>query len=401
MSKIDIFSIEKDLPYVLRTMLEKYESQENKMLMLLGSLTAISSILPNVSGIYGKDRIYPNLYTFICGPAASGKGKLKICRNLVSSIDNHLINEGKGILIPGNITYPGFITLFQDFGEQGLIFETEADVISGSFKKEHGNYSELLRQAFHHEPATSYRKGDNEFIRINEPKLSVLLSGTPDQLYPMFIDGKNGLFSRFLFFNIDHSIEWDNTVLSGESIVISDDIKPLQDHFYSLYTQLLHYPIEFHTQEADIHVFNTFFSTWTTWVEANCSVEIQATIKRSGLISYRIAMILSLLRGFEHHTLEAKLFCNSLDFNISLLLMSELIDHAIKDFNSIQKPGKTPSSIVEIFFENLPDAFDRPGYLGVAKNCSINHKTAERYIQKFVQSEKVNRIAQGSYQKAC
>ncbi|MDR1346193.1 MAG: DUF3987 domain-containing protein [Bacteroidales bacterium] len=63
----------------------------------------------------------------------------------------------------------------------GLIFETEGDTLAQTFKSEHGNYSDDLRKAFHHETISYNCRKDREFVELQTPRLSALLSGTPSK----------------------------------------------------------------------------------------------------------------------------------------------------------------------------------------------------------------------------
>ena len=59
--------------------------------------------------------------------------------------------------IPANSSSSAFLKSLQSNNNCGIIFETEADVLSGTFKQEWGGFSHLLRDAFHHETASMNR----------------------------------------------------------------------------------------------------------------------------------------------------------------------------------------------------------------------------------------------------
>lgn len=84
------------------------------------------------------------------------------------------------LFIPANSSAKGtFELLFQNEGS-GLIFETEGDTLAQTFKSEHGNYSDGFRNAFHHETISYYRRTDSEYVEIPSPRISTVLTGTPD-----------------------------------------------------------------------------------------------------------------------------------------------------------------------------------------------------------------------------
>ena len=94
------------------------------------------------------------------------------------------------------------LSILSDNDGIGLLFETEGDTLSQTLKSEHGNYSDLLRKAFHHEMISMSRRKDREYVEIDNPRLSVVLAGTPEQVRRLIPDAENGLLSRFIFYFI-------------------------------------------------------------------------------------------------------------------------------------------------------------------------------------------------------
>jgi hypothetical protein len=68
--------IYQNLPGFLQRATAKATFAEDKDLLLLGSLVAVSSCLPNIYGIYAERKISPNLFLFITASASAGKGRL-------------------------------------------------------------------------------------------------------------------------------------------------------------------------------------------------------------------------------------------------------------------------------------------------------------------------------------
>ncbi len=79
-----------DLPGLLQKVVAKSNSPEDRDLLLLGSLVAISACLPKVYGIYAEREVYPNLFLFVTAQASAGKGRLTLCRKLVDPIHRSL-----------------------------------------------------------------------------------------------------------------------------------------------------------------------------------------------------------------------------------------------------------------------------------------------------------------------
>ena len=114
----------------------------------------------------------------------------------------------KMLFIPANNSSTGAYQLLGDSDGKGLIFETEGDTLAQAFKSDYGNYSDGFRKAFHHETISYYRRTDREFVDIESPCLSAVLSGTPKQVSALIPNAENGLFSRFIFYFMNVKTNW-------------------------------------------------------------------------------------------------------------------------------------------------------------------------------------------------
>ena len=155
-----------DFPVFLQKVMEVAESDEERDLLLLGSITALSACLGKVYGIYDGRRVYPNLFLFVTARASAGKGRLMLCKKLVLKVHRSLrqeaenlqeryqqelteYNDQKGkknaserprkppelmLFIPANSSTTGFFQLLYDNHGKGLVLETEGDTLSLTFK---------------------------------------------------------------------------------------------------------------------------------------------------------------------------------------------------------------------------------------------------------------------------
>jgi hypothetical protein len=144
-----------NLPDFLKQTTTKATSPEDKDLLLLGSLVAVSACLPNIYGIYAERNVYPNLFLFVTAQASAGKGRLTLCRKLVEPIHRALREQSKAeqqeyqrqlteysmtkdktdmerpqepplkmLIIPANNSATGLFQILNDNKGIGLIFET-------------------------------------------------------------------------------------------------------------------------------------------------------------------------------------------------------------------------------------------------------------------------------------
>ena len=426
----DIYGL---LPNFLTQIINKSKNFEDADLLILGSLTVISACLPNVSGYYAEREVFPNLFTFISAQASAGKGRLTLCRHLVKPIhDNlkkhyaiemeeyrHLQNEYsqdkknreppqeppiKTLLIPANSSATSVYQVLNDNGGVGLIFETEGDTLANTFKSDYGNFSDGFRKAFHHEMISYTRRKDREFVELTKPRLSALLSGTPKQILALIPDAENGLFSRFIFYNMNLRLEWRD-VFSESPVSLDDYFIGLGQRYFQFYQTLQQaQPIRFSLSTTQQEQFNTFFGNVQQEYSAMFGMDIVASVRRLGLITFRLAMILTALRLMDGQSVADVIVCNDTDFRTSLIMAEVLIRHAADVFSKLPTADGTALSVSNTiarqkFYDQLPSEFNRQTYLTVATSLGIPIKTAEKQIARLCEKGLLKHLAQGKYGK--
>ncbi|TXD56913.1 DUF3987 domain-containing protein [Polaribacter sp. IC066] len=420
------------LPQLLQDMLKHTKSDYEQDLMILGTITTLSACLPNLYGIYDGDKIYPNLYLFVSAPAASGKGKIKFCKRLVDLIHDKLQNETnllkekydrdlalynknkakdenikkpkippfRMLFIPANNSSSGMFQLLNDNNGKGLIFETEADTLAKNFTKDYGDYSDGFRNAFHHEPIKYYRKTDREYVEMKEPGLSCVLTGTPKQVLALMPSAENGLFSRFMFYQMPGNTKWRNVFEIKTKNGLNDYFDLLGKEFFALYESLNRgKPIQFsYTEEQQKEFLDVFPKLNVYYLNIN-HIEYDATVKRLGIIAFRISMIFTALRILENGDISTPLYCLDEDFQSTITIIKVLIKHSSKVYSSLPKDESaiTYKNKKEQFIESLPIRFTTQMFKDNAIKYKIAEKSAERYITKLCKDTILVRESQGNY----
>ncbi|MDD3152712.1 MAG: DUF3987 domain-containing protein [Bacteroidales bacterium] len=421
-----------NLPDYLKRITAKATSHEDKDLLLLGSLVAISPCLPNIYGVYAERNVYPNLFLFVTAQASAGKGRLTLCRKLVEPIHRALREQSKAeqqeyqrqlteytmtkdkpdmerpqepplkmLIIPANNSATGLFQILNDNKGIGLIFETEGDTLAQTFKSEHGNYSDGFRKAFHHEIISYNRRKDREFVELETPRLSALLSGTPKQVSALIPNAENGLFSRFIFYYMNILPVWKDVFAGDDSQTLDDYFRHLGNQFFDFYKTLQQQsePLRFCLTATQQQAFNAYFSQAQNQYLYLCGVDYLATVRRLGLITFRIAMILTALRIMETGHITSPMICDNTDFSTALELVKILIQHAARIYETLPTETEKPKqpNQKQQFLETLPPEFSRKDYLATAKKLNIPDKTAEKHIARFVQNGLISHFAHDKY----
>ncbi len=423
-----------DLPELLQKVVAKSNSNEDRDLLLLGSLVAISACLPNIYGIYAEREVYPNLFLFVTAQASAGKGRLTLCRKLVDPIHKSLREISKlefeeyqrklaeyastknkselerpkeppvkMLIIPANNSATGLFQILNDNNGSGLIFETEGDTLALTFKSEHGNYSDGFRKAFHHETISYNRRKDREYVEINNPRLSALLSGTPKQVSALIPSSENGLFSRFMFYFMNVRPVWNDVFANSSDQTLDNYFYHLGHQFFDLYKHLQYQsePMRFCLTSGQQQAFNAYFAQTQNQYLCLYGADYLATVRRLGLVTFRIAMTLTTLRIMDSGDIHSPLVCRDNDFNTALSMVKILVQHAANVFQQLPAEAVTaaPKNQKQQFLDELPQEFCRKDYLAVAQKFGIPDKTAEKHIKRFTDNGLINHYAHDKYQK--
>lgn len=432
--------VKDNLPEFLKRIVSISNSPADADILILGTLTVLSACLPHIYGIYDRRTVYPNLFLFVTARASSGKGRLTLCRHLVEPIHIMLretnevelisykqklaefnaagkkkINLDKPeeppmrlLFIPANSSATAVYQVLNDNNGQGLMFETEGDTLANTFGSDYGNFSDGFRKAFHHETISYIRRKDREYVNIRQPRLSTLLTGTPRQILNLITDAENGLFSRFAFYSLDTKLVWNNVFDNSMDITMDEYFQELGNDFYDLYNILSSgKDLKFSLSEGQEHDFNAMFDTLQQEYVSSNGDEFLASVRRLGLITFRIAMILSALRIMEDGNIEEDLVCLDRDYTTAKTIASVLIRHNEKVFSDLPKSQSATIHAkpthkrqhYEAYFNALPEGFDRKTYIDLATQMGLPPSTMDRVIRNWVEENKLQSVSHGKYRK--
>ena len=408
------FKEEGKLPIFLKSIIECYPNKDKKMI-LLSCITVISSVLPKVKGKYHHQIIYPNLYLYIIGKAGSGKGEVNRTRKLITLIENGVQPEdselnlleqaityskntkhGNPIMIPANSSASGFTKLFEERQGNGLVFETEGDTLANIFKTDYGNWSDMLRKAFHHETISQYRKTDDEHLVIEEPKLSVLVTSTPNQLGGIVKSAENGLFSRFMYWYTEPT----DTFLDVFSVKGNNRDKVFKESaslLYQLYQKLQgSEELEICLSENQKVQFLEYFGMAKSQLTNLIHTDLEGTVNRIAISMFRIIMVLTTIRNMDNEYSELLQCCDD-DFDLALEIAGGLLINAQNAMEILPNQDHDEmSDHKRSLFIALPNEFTT----AEAKKLARKYNVADRMVDRFIKTDCFTKVKHGTYRKA-
>lgn len=264
-------------------------------------------------------------------------------------------------------------------------------------------YSNGFRKAFHHETISYNRRKDREFVELSKPQLSAILSGTPKQISSLIPNAENGLLSRFMFYFMNLRPIW-------KDVFAGDDEQPLEHKFDDYGKEFLDFNLFLHQQPnrfrfalsgSQQKAFNAYFEQTQLQYLELCGDDYVGSIRRLGLIAFRLAMIMTALRIIDTGEVSSVLVCNDNDFNTVMEMVKVLVLHAAHIFELLPKDNTNtqPLNHKRQLLDALPSEFDRQTYLNIAEQLKIPAKTAEKQISRFVDAGLLVRPSHGCYSK--
>ena len=442
------------LPPFLKEVLGNGISEDDRDMMLMGTLTCISATLHNVVGEYNHDDWHPMLYFFVMADAGMGKGSLKYCREIVAPIHNEMretserlmkeYRESKSesksgekdtsnvdeaphrrtLFIPTNSSAASVIQQLDNNSGIGLIFDTECDTLSAILKSEYGDYSTIIRKSYHHEPIDLSRRKDDEYRVIERPMLAICLSGTPGQLYTLTPQAEDGTFSRITCYHMPFKAEFRDVLV--ESANTNSDNYTLRERFFQL-GKLYKQRRESFFRGGSYRIvisqeyckqFNEHFRQMNQEVVEDISHDMQSVVRRLAFTVFRIMMVLTSIRFMDEtpnpSALTPKdgsrivLRCSKDDFDIAMALGDVLIYHTVYCYAHLPQSKITTNGQGEIITKKgkmeqllaaLPDTFDREIYRATSKKQGYPESTTAKWINDYIRQGRLEHTSQNCYRK--
>lgn len=422
----DIFDT---LPEEIKKLLSIVKDKKERDITLLGVLTVSSAMFPALRTIYGNRKYSAHIYTFVVAGAGAGKSEAMNALNLARLTDMELdsiykkakkeyerkciewelemkraIRENRlpdmekkpepparyTLITSPNTSKSQMIIDVWNAGEYGLIIIcTEADSMVETLKTDYGNQAAELRMFFQHEEVRQRFKVDKEPIVIPHPHVAILLTGTPDQVVSLIQSTENGLFSRFLFYMMSDEPVWKSQSpfdCSGNIDIeelYGELAEMLKVNFFA--TMDKNIMINFTREQWDIH--NQMFGTELGIVSAEEDSNSAAVVKRYGLITMRIAMVLSGYRIMSAGWSVSEYTCLDEDFNTALRIVLTCMKHA-NVVSTMMKKEMTRAKIGNFYrllpiLDRMPEFFRYKDFRNEAVAAGFNNNAVKRSLRKY------------------
>lgn len=415
-------SVYETLPSLLKEACQPFKGKRRDV-FLTGAITAISGISVGWYGIYDENKIYPNLYSFIAGLSSSGKGALSHVRGLMqsvrlsekepikfdlgpqfrSTVDDHIEDIKPQVFIPANTSGAMLKTHLEVNNEYGVISSTEGKTLQQVLQAEFGAFLDDLLKGSENESIEYIRKGHSkkEQITIEKARFAVMLSGVPEDLEWVIRNQSSGLTSRFLIYSFPDREKFRNPF--GSKLNVNEYLHQYSSKLSALFDA--NAEREFRLQSYQEKQLFELYSKEDT--DAFGDEKVHNLIHRSARACYKIAMVLTIVRG--DYTFEDKvIYCHPEDWYNSISLGNKIyLEHAKSEVqksksSSSNRWTKGTNSIEYLIKENALTGTFTTAY-AIQMNIrftGVSDKTTSAHLKEAVEKGVIEKIREGHYKIA-
>lgn len=400
----DLFESVKDyLPNTMVETISQYDLLHIRDFLFMAIVTIVSSLIPRVSFTYNGSKKYCNFYSLIISPPATGKSEINPSLRLLKPIEEILKKEKRIHNIGANFSTAMLLETLANNKGVGIIIDTEADTYSAKRENDWGNDSAQLRKFYANEKEIYLRKQNDKPIIIEKPIVSLLLTGTRDQLERMFDDFDNGLFSRFfvLLYNPKSEFKLKDPDFKFDYSYL-DDLGTKLGKFYSTNPDQKEFSLQF-TKEQFTKI-EEIFSKYKESIESQ-KFQDPGIVFRSALGLCKLASTIHIIYEIDNLLQNEKdhLTISDKAFNTAFLMIAKFIRTSMTI--AINQAENNQNKAKPIKNKFLIDLIDRSDGQFTRKEIvekvsgQVSPRTLDRFLKQSVESKKLVKTKSGTYIK--
>lgn len=417
------------------------DSREVSFASSLSLLCVLGAMMPNVScRISRSEPVSPFLYVAITGPAASGKSLIKRAAYLFAIHCSKIEEESQAeydklaaehkawkecmkkqakeedcdcgtepqqakpikLLLSTHISESKLTELMANNPfYPTLLYDTELDRV---METKEFPLSPILRQAYEGEPFSSHTHAHGS-MSVKDPKLALLVSGTPAQLSRFCKNKEDGMASRILTVFLPETPYKPITPLTPEMYHEADQKEEALRMFTLTFSNLLRQKkIAFTLDEEGMNAINGYFEEVSRRYADYGSNPLDSFLRRLRSMVIRMCMIIAVCDLYQKnsltdgiHELPAEIiktvlgWCNYL-IEQHIRLLSILPEN--------EPTGNGKELKYKAAFELLPCEFTLDTAKEVYKNvANVSDKTAQRQLKNMIKAGLLEQPRHGTYKK--
>ena len=430
----NLFAAINDLPDLLKGTVNLMESPQEKYMGLYATTVLTGALMPHVWINYDGKVNHPALMLLVSFPPAAGKGKLALLPLVLKNINDELRTTNNRLmknylvdmkayekdkktgnathppekprlqllLIPANTTSSKLTEqLAENNGDMmALLFETETDALTNMMgNKFGGDNSMILRKVFHHEQISQMRKNNSEHLDVMNPKMAIVLTGTPSQVPKLFHSNQDGLLSRVMNISGTASIVWKDVQPCETCVPLNTLFEEKAAAYYKLFKFFRDRNVEVKFTNEQWHLLNETGARRLEHSNLEGGENATSIAKRHGNMTIRLSAILTMVRYFQDQSSGDVVVCSDQDFQIASWMAEQSYECSIELFNDLPGEKSEVDERMEEVFDMLPKNFRPKELAPICKSLNVSKRTMERIVKKLKKTGRLSSVKKGEYVK--
>jgi hypothetical protein len=197
-------------------------------------------------------------------------------------------------------------------------------------------------------------------------------------------------------------MDWRDVTADEQEFDLIGFYQELSTEVLEMVEWLEGHPTKVNLSKEQWNFLNDFFRKMLKQVSTFNDLEASSMVKRLGVILFRILMILTAVRKFEHKDLEENIICSESDFIVGIKMIEVFWEHGLFMFEHLPKKKRKPFQKVknhkQQFFDMFPKEFSRQVALEIGADFNLSRATVDRLLKKYKQGY-IQQVGYGVFSK--
>lgn len=363
------------LPPLIRRGIIAARSGRQRDMLLMSILTNLSGCVPLVRTLYAHRLYSPHFFFAAVAPAGSGKGVVALSALLGSKIHREMEENNRR----ERKEYEQKMLEWEAEQKRAFREKRKPDI---SLKPEEPRWHVLNVP-----PNTS--KSQLMTDLYNSGEIGIICNTTEIDSFTAALGTDYGKHASELRMIYHHEAVGQNYKIDGDEL-----FENLADDVLQAYHFLLNSPTSVHFTREQWKIHNKLFGHMMQNVSLEDGEGNEAIVGRHGLLTMRIAMVLTALRKWEAGWNMKDVTCSDEDFSITIELVKVLLEHSLS-LSTILPGTERKRSQMTCFhrvlecYKKLPESFTYMEYLTATAAMDISRSTAKRWLKKMLKQNLV------------
>jgi hypothetical protein len=228
----------------------------------------------------------------------------------------------------------------------------------------------------------------------------MVMSGTIEQVVRLIRSPENGLFSRIIFYVYRQDFVWSSAKPDYQAISPEKFFLEKGEELVEVSKYFDMYPTEFTLTSEQWDMLDGFFTPLMKDYPLAHGDDAAGVIARMGVITFRMAMILSALRRWEAKVTTPSLQCTDQDFTTALELGKVYVQHSMTMIELLPQTSQVNSlNEDDNLYSSLPLSFTRGEAVKIGLKSRHSTTAVDRLLKLWLKEGELIQPKQGYYKK--